>query len=178
MSYAETTIPADWDIKFLLRDGMSFGYSVSDEHDGQVRLRVHAWDLDKVTAAVASYPTDYLAVLLPPKLAAISAERDRRIQSFTFGGKAIPLDESTKLNLDCAALGLMRNTSVAALDWSLGNGEFITLPRDVILAMADAAFLQTQHLFSKHHAICEAVKTAHTIDELNAINEKDDATWL
>lgn len=178
MSFAEITIPASWDIPFLLRHGTSFDYSVSSETNGTVRLQVHSWDLEKLTAAVTAYPTEYLTVCLSPKLAAISAERDRRIQSFTFGGQVIPLDDQTKLNLDCAALGLMRNTGVLAIAWSLGNGEFVTLPREVILGMADAAFMHTQGLFSRHQALAKAAKDAKTIDELKAIDETADASWV
>lgn len=176
---AVTFIPASWDVRYLFaKANTTLGYGYSLIGNGQARVEFASVDYAAVVAAITAYPVAYLEVAVPKKLAEISAERDKRIKQFTIGGMTIPLDDETKLNLDCAALGLMRNEDVLSLDWSLGEGEFVTLPRAVIFAMADGGFRYVQHCFSAHRQLATEAKAAADIDALALVDQTDDARWV
>lgn len=171
-------IPADWDVNYIVeKAGLTFGYGVGPAKDGVITLNFYGGDYDAALRAVEEYPTAYADKARPGKLREISDERDRRIKNFQYGPFTIDLDGEAKRDLADAALGLMRNEDVLAIDWSLGNGEFIELERDTLLALADAAFMHVQTTFAAHRQLAERVKAAADVTELDAIDVADDANW-
>jgi hypothetical protein len=172
-------IPADWDVDYIIRQArLTHGFGVGPAEDGVITINFYGGDYEAALRAVEAYPTAYVAECLPKKLRAISDERDRRIRNFMFGPFTIDLEGDAKRDLADAALGLMRNERVAGIDWSLGDGEFIQIPRDTLLQMADAAFVHVQSTFSGHRRLAERAKAATTVDELKAVNELNDANWM
>lgn len=173
-----SVIPGNYDPAFIFaKAGVANHYGYDEQEDRTYKLGYRVEDGEAVVAAIESFPVDYLEVALPLKLAEISAERDVRIRNFSFNGFHIELDDETKANLTGAALGLMRNTSVESLDWSLGGGQFLNLPRDFVFALADAAFMHVQNTFTAHKMLCSMAEAAMNIEALTAINVTSDTYW-
>lgn len=142
-----------WELK---EDGIHFKYRF-DDHDA-------------VQSVLNTYPVDYLAVALPRVIDAITEKRKQSILGFTFGGLPVELDQTTQTNLVGAAVGMTRNPSITHLDWHLGYGVFTTLPRDLLLAIADASFAYIQDCFSRQRQLTEAAVLAKDIFELKDID--------
>jgi hypothetical protein len=177
---AHAYVPADWDVRFLFRKARTvqgFGLGGIREEDGQLAVEFHAPDYAAVMASIESYPVDRLEVDLPAKLAAISAERDRRIRNFEFMGVRLDLEGDTKRDLADAALGLMRNPDVEGIDWSMGGGEFVFLSREALLGLADLAFRHIQQTFAGHRRLAVAAKAAADIHQLALVDEMDATFW-
>ena len=177
-STGELLLDADVDLAFLFSKVDGFrGHGIVTNQDGKITVQIDGRDFAAVSAAAEAYPSLYLEVALPAKLAAISAERDRRIKSFTFGGFSLDLEGDAKRDLADAAFGMTRNPDVAGIDWSLGAGAFLFLSRDMLLALADAAFLHIQLTFAGHRRLADAAKAAANIAALAAVDERADASW-
>jgi hypothetical protein len=176
------SITEDQDAEFILKQAglqNKYGVSVSPAEGGVRRVTVMTSmsDFNALETAASAYETTYLSVALPAKLRAISNERDRRIKNFEFMGFVLDLEGDAKRDLADAAFGLTRAPDIAGIDWSLGEGEFTFLPREVLLSIADAAFLHIQKTFAGHRRLATAAKAATTVAELAAVNELDDAAW-
>lgn len=175
---ANLTIPASYDQDFIIeKAALVSGYGFSPPVNGIVTINFYGDGYNRTLTVVEGYPTAYLEKALPAKLAAISAERDRRIRNFTFNGFVLDLEGDTKRDLADAALGLTRNTDVLSIEWSLGGGKFTTLTRDELLAIADAAFKHVQTTFAGHRKLADRAKAALNIDELALVNENDPLQW-
>jgi hypothetical protein len=172
------TIPASWDIPYIIEEaGLTFGYGIGAPVNDAVTISFYGADYDRTLEVVSAYPTSYLSRARPKALRAISSERDRRIKNFEFMGFRLDLEGDAKRDLADAAFGLVRNPDVAGIDWSIGGGEFIFIPRDQLLAIADAAFKHVQSSFSGHRRMATKAKNATTTMALDQIDPKDEDTW-
>lgn len=165
-----TTLPTDYDPRFIATKADTadnFGY---DSVGGHTILVYPLDKFDAVQAAIASYPVDHLEVERPVAIADIADLRRQKIESFKFNGVPISLDPETRANLSGAALGLMRNQDVLEIDWQIQPGVFVSLPANVVLAMADAAFRYVQACFTHARALTEQTMAAPDIFALRAID--------
>jgi hypothetical protein len=170
-------LPAHYDLDFIIKSANvlnHFGYEAKD--DG-IHFRYQLDDYDAVQAAIASYPVDYMTVMAPMLINFVSRKREQEAASFKFNGITVPLDAVTIGNLTAAVVGLERNEDVAGVDWSLGKGVFIQLTRDIVFAMADAAFRYIQACFSAQRTIVEQIKAAADIEELRLIDIANHEAW-
>lgn len=170
-------LPAYYDLPFIIeKAGVLNHYGYETKEDG-FHFRYLVDDYDAVQAAIASYPTDYVAVMRPGLIHLVSKFRENKVASFSFGGMTIPLNLETVGNLTAAAYGLERNGAVESLEWSLGKGAFVTLPRTTVFALADAAFTFVQGCFKAQKAIVTEIMSAPDIEVLRAINIAEHEAW-
>jgi len=169
----KVSIPADYDPLFI-RDqagaAMAFGY----EARGEVTDIVFALDkFDAIQEAVAAYPVAHLAVELPPLIELIADYRRAAIEKFKLGDATIALDPETRSNLTGAALGLMRCPDILEIDWQVQPGVWTSLPREMVLGMADAAFRYVQACFTRARELTQLAQAAKDIYELRAIDPSE-----
>lgn len=169
MTSATSIIPHGYDIVWIGEKlGLNFtGWAPRAEG---VHVSYPEHKFEELTALVDNYEVAYLEKALPLKLAEVSVQRDLHIKGFVFSGIHVELDHETKTNLASAVLGLTRNPSVEVIHWSLGDSNFILLPRDLIFALADAAFMYVQNCFTRHYTLSQECRAATTLTELGAID--------
>lgn len=170
-------VPHHYDLNFIAKQaGVGNHYGWESKADGQ-HFRYLASDYDAVVAAIEAYPTSYRSVMVPPMLHQVATMRDQRVQSFTFNGLPVSLNDKTIANLTAATVGLERNPDVPAINWAITKDTFVTIPRDMMLAMADAAFNHVQACFTAQMTIANEVKAAATVDDLRAIDLNAHPAW-
>lgn len=175
---SHSTYPSHYDSDWI-RDQVKptyYGFN-NDEGGSATRFEVPARFYDALLEAVNGYQVDYLAVLLPLTLSRLSRIRDDKIASFTFYGMTIPMDRATRGDLGDLIAGLTRNPGRTHSTWSLGGGEFVKMPRDVVFALGDAAFNYVQDCFDAHEAIADDLKAAVTVNDLRAIDLDQHEAW-
>lgn len=176
----EALIPSAYDPVYLRDRANLFSASWDEDRSGETYVfrtdSEAAWS--RLIEARDAYPVTYLADQLRPRLLReMSVERDRKIASFTFSGMSIALDAVTRANLTAAVVGLDRCADVDAIEWSLGEGHFVTLQREDVLALADAAFRYVQACFAAHKLIADEIKAAETIDDVAGLDLAAHEAW-
>ena len=167
---ALSIIPLTWDTQYFLNlTGVTNQYGFDELEDGW-HFKYLGADYDAVQAAIAAYPVSYLSVTRPQALEALSNQRNLMINGFQYNGTPVPMDSESRANLTGAALGLTRNTDVVAIHWKIASGVYITLPRDVVLDMADQAFRYVESCFSYEKTLADQINAAADIDALAAIS--------
>jgi hypothetical protein len=178
VSIAYNIVPKGYDIDFIATYTGIEILGRTERSDGSTEIMYRNADgsgnFTRVSEAIENYAVDYLNIALARKIQQITAVRNERIHAFTFGGITIVLDLETKANIVGAVSGLERNPSVAGLDWSLGDGNFIFLPRDMVFAMADTAFNYVESCFTKAKDLVAECKAASNINDLDAIDIESD----
>lgn len=174
---SQSTIPAYYNTAFIFaKAGVTnhFGYNEGEE---ETVLRYRIEDYDAVQAALASYPVDYLSVMVPAMLEEVAARRDQIVQSFTFNGMPVALNDKTIANLTAATVGLERNAGVEAINWAISKEVFVSIPRAAMFAMADAAFNHVQNAFTAQMTIAQEIVAATDIEALRVIDIAGHAAW-
>lgn len=175
MFAAFNIIPAGYDIDYLAQTTGIAIMGREAQGDGSVKITYSSPptsnNFENMTDAIENYPVTYLSVALPKKISQITMVRNEKIKAFTFGGTWIELDLETKANIVGVVSGLDRNPDVPGINWSLGGGNFVFLPRAHLYALADAAFLYIQGCFTHFRTLCETAQAAANIFELDSINE-------
>lgn len=170
-------LPKHYDIAFIIeKAGVVNHYGYETKDDG-IHFRYLVDDYDAVQSAITSYPVDYRARMVPNMLATVAHLRDERVLGFTFQGMPISLNDKTIANLTAATVGLERNPDVASINWAINAETFVELPREVVLAMADAAFRHVQRCFDAQKIIAQEIMTAPDIEVLRAMDLHDHAAW-
>lgn len=170
MATSLSILPLNYDIPFIIKKaGVVNHYGYETLEDG-IHFKYQVSDYEKVQAVISAYPVDYLAVIRPIIIESLVSKRQEVVLNFSFNGIKQPLDQITQTNLAGAAIGLQRNESILQFDWHLGGGKFITLPRVVIFAMADMAFVYLQAAFTRQRELTEQVMAADDIFDLAAID--------
>ncbi len=177
MNIAVSTFPKHYNATFILEQaGVTnhYGYEVGET---DTTFKYLADDMEAVIAAIEAYPVAFRSVMAPTMIDAVSQTRERKLTSFAFGGMTIPLDVTTIANLTASTVGLTRDPSRASINWSLGKGVNVTIPRDHMLALADAAFAFVNDCFDAQKAIVEEIQAAPTIEELRAMDIANHEAW-
>lgn len=179
IDFAQIEFPNSYSDEYVIRKSGITTFTSLPAEEGKRLFKLYQADFDKVAAVVADYPTTYLADELGPRLLReASAERDRKLAAFSINGVTIPMnDRETRSDLTGAVVGLDRCADVEAIEWSLGDGHFVTLPRAAILAMADAAFRFVQACFAAHKDIADEIKAAETIHDLDGFDIASHEAW-
>lgn len=174
---ATSIFPKHYDANFIIEQaGVTnhYGYEIGEEN---ITFRYPLEQLDAVSEIVENYPVAYRSVMAPRAIHLVSRTREAKLATFSFNGMTVPLDLATISNLTASAVGLQRNPNRASINWSLGKGQFVTIPRDVMLALADAAFAYVNDCFDAQMAIVAEIKAAPTIDELRALDIASHEAW-
>lgn len=170
-------LPAHYDLEFIIKGANvinHFGYEM--KADG-IHFRYQVDDYDAVQSVIASYRTTYCAVMAPRLIDFVSKTREAKLAAFQFNGMTIPLDLVTSANLTGSAVGLTRDQNRLSVNWSLGKGQFVTIPRKAMLALADAAFAFVNDCFDAQKIIVEQIKAAADIEELRLIDIAGHEAW-
>jgi hypothetical protein len=174
MSIAYNTVPVGYDIDFIARFSGVIITGRSQNGDGSTEITYRNPDgsgnFERVSQTIDNYAVEYLPVALTAKIADIQSLRNTKIQAFTFMGMTIVLDLEAKSNIAGAVIGLDKNPDVAGLDWSLGNGNFIFIPREMMYALANSSFLYIEACFSHAKELINACKACTDIHQLVAID--------
>lgn len=174
---ARSILPAHYDMDFLTdAAGVVNHYGYERKEDG-VHFVYAVDDYDAVQAAISAYPTAYLSIMVPRAIHLVSQNREARLANFSFNGMVVPLDTVTIANITASAVGLQRDPTRTAINWSLGKGQFVTIPRDVMLALADAAFAYVNDCFDAQKTIVEEIQSAADIEVLRAIDIASHEAW-
>lgn len=177
MNIAVSTFPKHYDATFILEQaGVTnhYGYEVGESG---TTFKYLPADMEAVLAAIEAYPVAYKAVMAPAMIHEASITRERKVSTFTFNGMTIPLNLETVANLTASAVGLERDPSRATVNWSLGKGQFVTIPRDVMLALADAAFAFVNDCFDAQKTIVEEIQSAADIEVLRQMDIANHPAW-
>ncbi|MFZ4165297.1 DUF4376 domain-containing protein [Brevundimonas sp. NPDC058933] len=172
-----STLPKHYNVDFIIAEsGVAnhYGYEIAED---EIVFRYQVSDYDAVVAAIESYPMAYRVVMVPTMIHAVSQTREARLQTFSFNGMTVPLDTVTIANLTASAVGLQRNPDRASINWSLGKGVFVTISRDALLALADAAFNYVNDCFDAQKAIVEEIQAAPDIEVLRQIDIANHEAW-
>lgn len=170
-------LPSHYDVDFIVKQaGVTnhFGYPAQD--DG-IHFRYRVEDYDAVQTAIDAYPVAYRAVEVPKLIHVVSRTREQKLAAFVFNGMAVPLDTVTIANLTASTVGLTRDVNRAAINWSLGKGVSLTIPRAVMLALADAAFAYVNDCFDAQKVIVEEIQSASDIEALRLIDVAGHEAW-
>ena len=174
MSIAFSIVPVGYDIDFIARYcGITvLGQAVQQDGTTQITYRNPdgSGNFTMVSQTIENYTVEYLPVALSKKIEDIRVLRNQKIQSFTFGGMKILLDLETKANIVGSVIGLDKNPDVPGLDWSLGNGEFVFLPRATLYQLATASFMYVENCFSQAKALIAQCKACTDIIQLAAVD--------
>lgn len=180
----ELNIPDTYDLDFIRgKIGQTLGWAtVPGDIPGHVKVVMAGADMARAAALVDSYPVDYLAVALPKKLAALSAERDRRLQAYPCqipGGPVIPIPITVESKVDMAGTRemLKERPNKAGVNWSLGGGNTIFIPRDMAIDVSLAMAEYISDHFDAYTRLVGLAKAAPNITALAAIDETADASW-
>jgi hypothetical protein len=174
MTIAFNDVPPGYDIDFIARHCDIVITGREQLLNGATRITYRSTDgsgsFDKVSQTIENYAVEYLPVALEQKISQISDMRANKIKEFTFMGMLIELDLEAKTNLVGAVAGLDRNPNVPGLDWSLGGGVFIFLPRQIVYMIADASFLYIEGCFTTARTLGTQCKACQNINELAAVD--------
>jgi hypothetical protein len=168
-------LPMIYDIDFISnRAGVTnhFGFEVLTDPDTGVEEKHFGYlvkDFDAIQEAIDAFPVEYAAILRPLKIKKIISTRKEKIKEFTFAGLTIELDHISESRISGAALFLMRNESVPGINWDIGEGTFIEIPREFFLMLADAAGQYVQHCFNHSRDLVAAAIAAEDIFALEAL---------
>jgi hypothetical protein len=170
---ARSTVPASYDVNFILEEAgypNHAGWMVNP--DGSKRIVYHPNDHQAVIAVIDDYEALFVEKKGKPDLRKqIGTVGRAKVLEFSFGGMPLVLDASTEARITGAVAYLERNPAVTELHWDLtGDGDFITLPRENVLALGDAAGAHVQAVFSHRKDLTDAVNAATTIAELEAVD--------
>ena len=173
---AQRTYPNHYDTTFIIEQAgvKNYGYEVGET---ETTLHFNGGDYEAIAAAIDAYPVAYKAVMAPAMIHTVSQTRERKLAAFSFNGMTVPLDLVTISNLTASAVGLERNPDRASINWSLGKGQFVTIPRAAMLALADAAFNYVNDCFDAQKTIVEEIQTAADIEVLRAIDIASHPAW-
>ena len=170
MSGTISILPVSYDVSYIIQKvGLFNHYGYETKEDG-IHFVYPVANYDAVMAVINSYEVDYCEVLLPKILADIDRTRKVKVLAFDFMGMQIIMDTTTIANLTAAVVGLDRQPDRTHINWQIGAGKFASIPRAVMYAMADQAFLYVQSCFDHAKALTETALAAKNISELNAIN--------
>lgn len=174
MSIAYSNIPIGYDVNFIAQYCAIQITGFTQLQDGSTQITYRNPDgsgnFERVSQTIDNYAVEYLPVALAAKIADISALRNEKIQAFTFMGMTVVLDVEAKGNIVGAVAGLDRNPDVPGVDWSLGGGVFIFLPRQVVYALADASFLYVEGCFTTSKELVATCKACQDINELAGVD--------
>lgn len=161
----KVTISDKWDLEFFcyLADPL-LPYSHHKTEAGYV-FSYSGEDYEKFQAAIANYPTAYLSITQGKAKARIVEKGKQIVENFKFAGMTIKLDYITEARITSAVVYLDRNPDVAEVNWDRGNCEFVTLTRDQLLALGDAAGAQVQAVFNKRKELADRVEAAEDIND-------------
>ena len=166
-------VPGDYDADFILAEAGNPNHAGwMHNEDGTRLIAYHPNDHAAVIAVIDDYPALYLAKKAKPDARRQIGEIGRqKARAFTFNGVSLDLDQGTEARIGGAVTYLTRNEGVAELHWDLtGDGDFITLPREAVLAMGDAAGAHVQACFAHRKALTDAVNAAADLEALAAID--------
>jgi len=163
-------LPSTYDVQYIVEKAGLFNHYGYEHHADGIHLVYPIAEYEQVNAVIQTYEVDYLEVLLPKKLLEIDTKRKSKVMGFTFSGLAITLDTTTVANLTGAVVGLERHPDRAFINWQYGSGKFFSIPRDMMFAMADAAFAYMQLCFDHAKGLTERCFEANDIIELEAID--------
>jgi predicted secreted protein len=115
-------------------------------------------------------PANTLAEL---KEAALKAVADRRwraeIGGMSVNGSPVATDERSQAKLVGACLAATLDADYS-VQWKLGNGDFVTLDHDQIIAIAQAARAHVQACFDHEATLAGAIEAAANEQALAAID--------
>jgi hypothetical protein len=156
-------LPSTYDVQYIVEKAGLYNHYGYEPHEDGIHLVYPIASYEEVISAIQSYEVDYLEIMLPKKLDEIDTKR-----------KAT-LDTTTVANLTGAVVGLERHPDRPCINWQYGAGKFFAIPRDMMFAMADAAFAYMQSCFDHAKQLTERALAAQNITELGAVNV--DAGW-
>jgi hypothetical protein len=163
-------IDSSWDIKwFIENSGVMNHYGFEKKEDGY-HFKYLTSDYDKVLETINNYQTSYLEVLVPNKINQIVKLRKLKVQSYTIGGLTLELDSVAEARITGATLLAMRNPQLAEIRWDMGGGNFVAIPRDMMLAIGDGVGLYIQQCFAYSETLINQIKAAANVDACNAID--------
>lgn len=174
MTIAYSNIPAGYDVDFIARHCGIQVTGFVQLQDGSTQITYRNPDgsgnFEMVSQTIDNYAVEYLPVALTSKISEISSLRNEKIQAFTFMGMTVVLDIEAKANIVGAVAGLDRNPDVPGVDWSLGGGSFVFLPRYIVYGLADASFLYIENCFTTSKELVATCKACADINELAAVD--------
>lgn len=104
------------------------------------------------------------------KLADIAIWRyEREISGIVVNGALIKTDREAQASLN-STFASLSSGFVANVDWKTASGEFVSMGLNEITQVAQAVAAHVQDCFSKEKAIADAVRSATTIAEVQAID--------
>ena len=173
MATSISILPKSYDIEYIIEQaGVVNHYGFEEREDG-IHFKYRLDDYDAIQNELDVYPTKYLAIALPKRIDELIELKKQKVLGFTFGGMPIVLDETTLTNISGCVLGLERNP-VDGIDWHLGQGVYIFIPREQMFAIADSAFLHVQGCFSRQKRLMNDLREAKDIFELDDIDLNTD----
>lgn len=174
---ATSILPDYYDVPFILEAAGVTNHYGHIAHEDGIHLHYLVEDFEAVQAARLAYPVAYRAVMVPDMIHEVSQTRERKLAVFAFNGIRVPLDMATIANLTASAVGLERDPDRQSINWSLGKGQFVTLNRAVVDALAKAAFAYVNDCFDAQKAIVEEIQSAADIEVLRAIDIASHEAW-
>jgi hypothetical protein len=129
----------------ILAEAVAAGYS--DDRIGRIRLK------QKDSIAAARYEQEMGGFQLPPEQ----------------GGMYVRTDARNRTLLNAAALRATADPDYEVLNWKTAEGTFITLTNATILHLNGAVEQFIAGCFSREKALNDAIDTASTTQEINAI---------
>lgn len=85
-------------------------------------------------------------------------------------GMSIKTAEENQTRLSKIVLGLQNTPSITSIEFT-ENDEWLTLPRDVVIALGEAVTKHVQSCYTWASAIDQSIKAATTVEEIDAIRE-------
>lgn len=168
---AFSVIPDTYDFEWMAEQCSTSVYTVNDLEDGTLEVHYGSHAASAFADLVENYDTAYVSVAAAEKKAVVVAMRKEKVKQFVFNGMPIDLDAVAEARITGAVVYLDRNPTVTEINWDpAGNGNFVTIPRDTMLAMGDAAGDYVQGCFNNSKALVEAIAAATTLTELDAID--------
>lgn len=170
MATGLSILPLNYDVEYIIQEAGVVNHFGYEEREDGIHFKYRLDDYDAIQVELDVYETKYLEVALPAKIEECIELRRQKVLDFTFGGLPIELNQETQTNLTGSVLGLERNPQVPGMDWHMGDGVYIFIPRDDLMAIADAAFVHIQQTFSNQKRLLDLMRAAADIHELEAID--------
>lgn len=162
----QIVLPNIIDAGFLAKSaglGNAWGAAPNPEDPTTQIFAFETLKFNDVEAAISSFPVDFLAHKKRNVLEDIAT---KRVTEELKGPMGLKLDDKTVARLTAAATGLMLDPTILSIQWELTRGNFVTLSRETILALAVSSVRHVQACFN-HVATLSASVSDVTIDEDN-----------